>query len=252
MAAMLPMHEFLVFAAVGAAAQLVDGALGMAFGVASSALLLGLGMPPALASASVHYAETFTSGASGISHLAAGNVRWRLFLALALPGVIGAVIGAQLISRLPGNTMKLLLAPYLLLMGGLLLFRAVRGDGKREDVPRLTPPLGLAAGFLDTMGGGGWSALTVTTLVARGLVPRYVIGSTHLAKCLVSAAASVTFLLTLGQSRLLIVLGLIAGGAIAAPLGALFVRRVPARVIILLAGLAVFGLGMRNAAAAIH
>lgn len=250
---MPPLSEFLSFAAVGALAQLVDGALGMAYGVASSAMLLGLGLPPALASASVHYAETFTCGASGISHLCAGNVRRRLFLSLVIPGVIGAVIGAYVVSHVPASWMRLALTPYLIGTGLFLLLRHVRG-GERpgDDAPRSPPPLGLLAGFADAVAGGGWSALTVTTLVARGATPRIVIGTVHLAKCVVSAAASVSFLLHLGAPHGTAVLGLIAGGVVSAPLSAVFARWVSPRTATLLAAFAVLALGLNNVAKAIH
>ena len=238
--------EFLTFAAVGALAQLVDGALGMAYGVASAAMLLGLGVPPVTATASVHQAEAFTCGASGLSHWLAGNVRWPLFWVLAIPGVIGAVIGAAVVVHLPAEWMRLALTPYLLGMGVFLLMRGALGRPPGPDVPRGTPVLGLGAGFADAVAGGGWSALTVTTLVARGATPRMVIGTVHLAKCVVSVAASVSFLLMLGLSHGAAVAGLIVGGVLAAPVGAIFARRMPARVATVLAAIAVLGLGVNN------
>lgn len=250
---MSPLPEFLTFAAVGALAQLVDGALGMAYGVASAAMLLGLGLPPAVVSASVHYAETFTCGASGLSHLVAGNVRRRLFLALVIPGVIGAALGVYVVSHVPTYWMRLALTAYLLGMGLFLLLRGRRSKPSRDDhVPRATHPLGLLAGFADAVAGGGWSALTVTTLVARGATPRMVIGTVHLAKCVVSAAASIGFLWHVGATHGMAVPGLIAGGVLAAPLGALFARRMPARAATLLAAIAVLGLGLNNVLKAWH
>jgi uncharacterized membrane protein YfcA len=243
---MAPISEFLIFTGIGALAQLVDGALGMAYGVTSAGLLLGLGMQPALASASVHYAETFTCGASGLSHWWAGNVQRRLFLMLVVPGVIGAIIGATVLAHLPPLWMRYFLTPNLLAMGLFLVFRTARRKDRRQDVPRGTGVLGFVAGLLDAAGGGGWSALTVTTMVARGQEPRLVIGSVHLAKCVVSLAASITFLLSLGQSKLHVVLGLILGGVIAAPFGAWLVRRLPSRVCTLMAGFAVLALGIYN------
>jgi len=243
---MAPLSEFLLFTGIGALAQLVDGALGMAYGVTSAGMLLGLGMPPALASASVHYAETFTCGASGISHWWAGNVQQRLFWALAIPGVIGAVLGATALAHMPSLWIRYFLTPYLLAMGLFLVFRTTRRKDRRTDVPRGTRVLGFVAGVLDAAGGGGWSALTVTTMVARGQEPRMVIGSVHLAKCIVSLAASITFLLSIGESKLHVVLGLILGGVIAAPFGAWLVRRLPSRVCTLMAGLTVLALGIYN------
>ncbi|GGA17804.1 sulfite exporter TauE/SafE family protein [Dyella nitratireducens] len=243
---MAPFSEFLLFTGIGALAQLVDGALGMAYGVTSAGMLLGVGMPPALASASVHYAETFTCGASGLSHWWAGNVQRRLFLVLAIPGVIGAVLGATALAHMPPIWIRYFLTPYLLGMGLFLLFRTTRRKDRRRDVPRGTGVLGFVAGVLDAAGGGGWSALTVTTMVARGQEPRVVIGSVHLAKCVVSLAASITFLLSIGESKLHVVLGLILGGVIAAPFGAWLVRRLPPRVSTLMAGLTVLALGIYN------
>lgn len=240
------MNELLVFIAVGALAQLVDGALGMAYGITSAGLLMGLGMPPVAASASVHYAETFTCGASGISHLLAGNVRRPLFLALAIPGVLGALLGVLVATHIPSEWMRMLLAPYLLGMGLFLLFRSTRSPGQRTDVPRGSRVMGLFAGFVDAISGGGWSALTASILMARGVPPRAVIGSVHLAKCVVSIAASISFLLTIGASHLSAVAGLIIGGVLAAPFGALFIRRIPARVATLLAGGTILALGLNN------
>ncbi len=240
------MSELLTFIAVGALAQLVDGALGMAYGVTSAGLLMSLGVPPVVASASIHYAETFTCGASGISHWLAGNVKPQLFLALAVPGVIGALLGVLVAINVPAHWMRIVLTPYLLGMGVFLLFRARQLPGQRSDVPRGTIPTGLIAGFIDAVGGGGWSALTVTTLLARGMSPRIVVGSVHLAKCVVSIAASISFLLTIGTSHLSAVAGLIIGGVLAAPCGAVFIRRIPSRVATTLAGLAVIALGTSN------
>jgi len=250
---MSSLSEFLVFAAVGALAQLVDGAIGMAYGVVCAAMLLALGLPPSVASASVHYAETFTCGASGISHLIAGNVRRRLFLGLVIPGVIGAVIGAYLVSHLPAAWIRLALTPYLLGVSIFLLLRVrqrIHHDG--NDAPTTHPALGLFSGFADAAAGGGWSALTVTTLIARGARPRVVVGTTHLAKCVISAAASVTFLLHVGATQPTAVLGLIIGGVAAAPFGALFARRLPARAVTMLAAIAVLGLGLNNVVKAFH
>lgn len=243
---MAPYLEFVTFAVAGAVAQLVDGALGMAYGVVSATLLLGLGVPPVVATASVHQAEAFTCAASGLSHLVAGNVRWKLFRALALPGLLGAVVGTLVVTHVPTAWMRLALTPYLLGVGVLLLSRRGAVPRAATDAPRSTPLLGLAAGFADAVAGGGWSALTVTTLVARGGEPRSVIGTVHLAKCAVSMAASVSFLLLIGRPEGSAVLGLIVSGVLTAPLGALFVRRLPARVATLLAALAVLGLGLGN------
>lgn len=244
--------ELLAFVAVGSFAQLIDGALGMAYGVTSAGLLMGMGMPPVMASAGVHYAETFTCGASGISHLMAGNVRHKLFLALVIPGAVGVLLGVYIAVHViavhvPAYWIRVALAPYMMGMGLFLLLRKVSRCGLHTDTPRGTGALGLGAGFVDAIGGSGWSALTVTTLLARGLQPRAVIGSVHLAKCLVSAAASVSFLLTIGASQGAAVIGLIAGGVLAVPFGAVLLKRLPPRIATLMAGSAVLALGIYNA-----
>ncbi|KAG9598977.1 hypothetical protein KCV01_g8496, partial [Aureobasidium melanogenum] len=248
---MPPLSEFLTFLAAGALAQLVDGALGMAFGVVSAGILLALGLPPALASASVHYAETFTCGASGISHYFAGNVRKRLLLTLALPGLIGATIGAYVVSHVPATWMKLALTPYLLGVGVFLILRGARQTKATDDDARAPRWLGFLAGLADTIGGGGWSAINVTALIARGATPRIVVGTVHVAKCIVSAAASVSFLFHVGPPHIASVGGLIVGGMVAAPFGAIFARKVPARAMTWLAALAVLGLGLNNMAHAL-
>ena len=152
--------EFLVFALVGAAAQLVDGALGMAYGVTSAGLLLGLGMPPVMASASVHYAETFTCGASGLSHLLAGNVRRRLFLVLAIPGALSALLGVWLAVHLPASWLRIALTPYLLGMGLFLLLRSAKRAGERSEPPRGTVVLGA--------NGTDYTSWTATSLTFSG------------------------------------------------------------------------------------
>ncbi|KAF1006934.1 MAG: hypothetical protein GAK28_02254 [Luteibacter sp.] len=247
---MPPLSEFLTFMAAGALAQLVDGALGMAFGVVSAGILLALGLPPALASASVHYAETFTCGASGLSHYFAGNVRKRLLLTLALPGLVGATIGAYVVSHVPATWMKLALTPYLLGVGVFLILRGARPPRTTDDDAKAPRWLGFLAGLADTIGGGGWSAINVTAMIARGATPRIVVGTVHVAKCIVSAAASVSFLFHVGPPHIASVGGLIVGGMVAAPFGAIFARKVPARAMTWLAALAVLGLGLNNVARA--
>jgi len=240
--------DFLASAVIGVLAQLVDGALGMAYGVTSAAMLLALGVPPAMASASVHYAETFTCGASGLSHLAARNVLRKLFWALVIPGAIGVTLGAYVVSHVPPDVMKLVLTPYLIGVGLFLLLRRTRRQRLHDETPRLSGPLGLLAGFADAVAGGGWSALTVPTLVARGVRPRMVIGTVHLAKCVVSAVASISFLVHVGLPHGASVLGLIVGGVVAAPASAILAQRMPPRVATVLAALAVLAIGLNNLA----
>jgi uncharacterized protein len=229
------------FVLVGLGAQLVDGALGMAFGLVSSSILLSLGLPPAAVSASVHTAEVFTTGASGASHLALGNVDRRLFLRLALPGMAGGMLGAYVLTRLPGDLVRPFIYAYLLLLALLILLRAVGRLVPRQEVKRV-PLLGFFAGLLDASGGGGWGPVATATLLARGGKARTTIGTVNAAEFLVTLAISVTFLLTLGLQHLDIVLGLLVGGMVAAPLAAVFVRYVNERWVLLGVGALVFAI----------
>ena len=148
-------ETFFWFVLIGLAAQLVDGALGMAYGLVSSSVLLGMGLPPAQVSASIHAAEVFTTGASGASHIALGNVDRRLFLRLAIPGVVGGVIGAYVLTQLPGDLIRPFVYLYLLVLAVLILVRASGRMVPRREVRRV-PVLGFFAGLLDASGGGGW------------------------------------------------------------------------------------------------
>ncbi len=223
------------FILIGLAAQLVDGALGMAYGVTTSSLLTGMGASPAAASAAVHVAEVFTTGASWASHVYNGNVRRDLLIRLAIPGVIGALIGATLLSLVNGDALKPFINLYLLAIGVLILFRAWRGRVIKERI-RGTTPLGLSAGFLDAVGGGGWGSLTTTQLIAQGVEPRYAIGTVHAAEFFVSLAATIIFLIAFGLQHLEIVLGLLIGGLIAAPFAAYLVKIIKARVLMAMVG----------------
>lgn len=233
------MQDLLVFVAVGFAAQIVDGALGMAFGVISSTLLLSLGAPPVVASASVHTAKIFTGAASALSHIADGNVRWSLFWPLALGGVIGGVIGGVFLTSVDGDSIKPWVFGWLALMGVIILVRSAREIRLRQVSVRGALPLGLVGGFLDALGGGGWGPTVTTTLVSAGEPPREAVGSGNAAEAVVAMAVSTTFIVALatGHWRDLddlrqygtAVIGLIAGGVIAAPLAARVARILPAK-----------------------
>lgn len=241
------MQEFLLFAAVGFAAQIVDGALGMAFGVISSTLLLSMGTPPAVASASVHAAKVFTGTASGLSHLAHGNVRWSLFWPLAIGGVIGGVAGGVLLTSVDGDIIKPWVLGWLALMGVVILVRSAREVRLRLVAIKGAVPLGVVGGFLDALGGGGWGPTVTTTLVGAGEPPRRAVGSGNAAEAVVAAAVSTTFIVALvtGHWRELedlrqygtSVAGLIVGGVIAAPLAAYIARILPVRPFARLIGL---------------
>lgn len=232
------MHNLLVMAAVGLVAQLVDGSMGMAYGVTSTSLMLLLGWSPLVASASVHLAELVTTALSGLSHWRFGNVEPAFLRAIALPGAAGAFVGAAFLVRLPASLARPYVAAFLVAVGLHILWRFARQPQAEEPVPQALSPrprawlglLGLGAGFADAVGGGGWGPLATPALMAgRHLEPRKVIGSVDAAEFLVSAAATAGFLLSTGLSRIDTgwVVALVAGGAVAAPLAAWLVSRVP-------------------------
>ncbi|MBI5053245.1 MAG: sulfite exporter TauE/SafE family protein [Chloroflexi bacterium] len=224
---------------------MIDGALGMAYGVSTTTLLLTLGVSPAAASASVHLAETFTTGLSGISHFSFGNVNWYLVKRLVIPGCLGAIIGAYILSSIEGEIIKPYISAYLLIMGALILFKAIRKIESHYVQTHLIP-LGLAGGFLDAIGGGGWGPIVVSTLLARGNDPRFTIGSVNFAEFFVTLAASITFLLTVGLVQWQIILGLAIGGGIAAPLAAYISKHIPTRRLMIIVGLLIILLSVRT------
>lgn len=228
------MHNLLLLAVVGLIAQLVDGALGMAYGATSTSLLLFVGLAPATASASVHLAEVGTTLASGISHWRFGNVDWRLVTRLGLPGALGAFLGATVLARLSTEAAAPVTSGVLLAIGVFLLARFAGGRRRvldRGDLPtRAVAPLGLFAGFVDATGGGGWGPVATPSLLVTGRVEtRKVIGTVDTAEFLVSLAASAGFLLGLGREGFAggVVAALLVGGVLAAPVAAWLVRRVP-------------------------
>ena len=238
-------QSIVLFIAVGFVAQLIDGSLGMAYGVSSTTFLLSLGISPAAASASVHTAEIFTTAASGLSHLRMGNVDRRLVGKLLLPGIAGGVLGAYILTAVPGDAIKPLVSLYLFVMG-LMIVRKAFGTIREQEVTRGLVPLGLVGGFFDAVGGGGWGPIVTSTLVARGNHPRLTIGSVNLAEFFVTLCESVTFVLTIGLTHWTIILGLVIGGVLAAPLGAYLCRRLPTRTLMMLVGALIVALSART------
>lgn len=238
-------ENILVFAIVGFIAQMIDGALGMAYGVSSTTFLLSIGIPPAAASASVHTAEIFTSGISGLSHLKLGNVDKELFKKLLIPGVIGGVLGAYVLTAIPGKTIKPFVTLYLLVMGLIVLRKAFKKTGETEVKTKLVP-LGLVGGFFDAIGGGGWGPIVTSTLVARGNHPRFAIGSVNLAEFFVTVAEVAAFITTIGLTHWQIILGLVIGGALAAPLAAYACNKMPPRVLMFIVGMLITILSVRT------
>lgn len=235
--------DFMLFVLIGLFAQLVDGALGMAYGLVSSSILLALGLPPAAVSASVHTAEVFTTGVSGASHGLLGNIDRRLMLRLAVPGVIGGVIGAYVLTQVPGEAIRPFVYAYLLVLALLILLRAVGRRIPRNEVKRVGV-LGFFAGLLDAIGGGGWGPMATSTLLAKGGEVRTSIGTVSASEFVVTLAISITFLLTVGVSHWRIVLGLLLGGVVAAPLAAMLVKHLPERAVLGAVGTLVLGISV--------
>jgi len=237
---------FLQFVLVGFAAQMIDGALGMAYGVSSNSFLLSLGLPPAIASASVHTAEVFTTAISGASHWKLRNIDTKLAKKLIIPGVIGGVTGAYLLANIDGDAIKPYISIYLLIMGCVILWKAFRRKTTSGD-PKRVFLLGLVGGFLDAIGGGGWGPVVTTTLVANGHTPRVMIGSVSFSEFFVTFAESITFLLMLNiKDSYLIILGLLLGGAIAAPLAAVFARKIKPKLLMIFIGILIIFLSIRT------
>jgi uncharacterized protein len=232
----LESREFWAAVAVGLLAQTVDGALGMAYGITSTSFLLATGASPVVASASVHIAEVFTTGVSGISHIKFGNVDRKLFLSLLLPGIVGASAGAWLLSSIDGAALKPYIAGYLLLMGLYVISKVFRTIRARREAPRHVAKLGLVGGFVDAVGGGGWGPVVTTTLVGTGQDPRMTIGSVNLAEFFLTFVSAGVFAMLVGESPWLTVAGLVIGGLFAAPLAAMLTRRLHTKVLLALVG----------------
>lgn len=240
--------DILIYVLVGFAAQMIDGALGMAYGVSSTTFLLSTGVGPAMASASVHMAEVFTTLVSGISHLRFGNVDRSLFRRLVIPGVLGGVLGAYVLSELPGDKIKPYVAIYLLLMGLRILWKAMRRRSESARRVKHVFPLGLMGGFFDAIGGGGWGPIVTSTLVANGHNPRISVGSVNLAEFFVTFSQSVVFLITIQLTNWEIIAGLIIGGVIAAPLAALVCHKLSPRKLMVAVGMLIVVLSLRTLA----
>lgn len=245
--------EFFIFAAIGFFAQMVDGALGMAYGVVSSTMLLSFGVPPAAASASVHAAEMFTTAASATSHVSHRNVNWRLFWRLAPAGILGGVLGTYVLTAIDGAVLRPFVSAYLGLLGIYILYRAFRLRAAYHE-PRtgMVVPLGIAGGFVDAAGGGGWGPIVTSSLIGSGGAPRYVVGTVNTVEFFVTTAISVAFLTALFTGHweeaggighhLWSVAGLGVGGVLAAPLAGFVVRIVPPQKLMVLVGTLVVAL----------
>ncbi|MGB7654252.1 MAG: sulfite exporter TauE/SafE family protein [Novosphingobium sp.] len=232
LAALLP------FIGVGFAAQLVDGALGMAFGVISNTLLVAvLGVPPALASQRIHLVECFTTATSGISHLLHGNIDKKLFFRLLVPGVIGGVLGAYVLTSLDASVVKPFVLAYLSLIGIYILARGLFWPPKIKEA-KLIAPLGLFGGFLDAAGGGGWGPVVTSNLLIQGADPRKVVGTVNAVEFFLTLSVSAAFIWHLGFADLAgPTLGLLIGGLLAAPLGAWVAKHFNPKTMLVLVGI---------------
>lgn len=229
--------EFLLFCLAGFIAQIIDGTLGMAYGVSCSTILLQLGISPAVASASVHTAEVFTTGVSGLSHLYFKNVDKHLFIRLAIPGIIGAMLGAFLLAKiLDGNVVKPFVAAYLLILGILILIKSIREPLFKDEIKRVAP-LGFFGGLLDAIGGGGWGPVVTSNIIHRGKTPQMTIGTVNTAEFFVAFFSTGVFLFFLGLEGWKIILGLILGGVLAAPVGPYLIKFIRPRALMFIVGI---------------
>lgn len=239
-------EELVFFILVGFAAQLVDGTLGMAYGISANTLLLNIGISPIQASACIHIAEVFTTGISGISHHAFGNVDISLIKKLILPGMIGAICGVMVLIWLPAGIIKTVVSLYLLFMGGMVLYRAYQKNSKKQPIHHRIVPLGLFGGFFDAAGGGGWGTFVASSLVARGSIPRLAVGTVNAAEFFVALTTSLTFIISVVAIEWQIVLGLALGGVIAAPFAAYFTSKIPAKLFMIIIGCLIILLSLRT------
>ena len=229
--------HLLPFIAGGFVAQLIDGALGMAFGVISTSILLGLGVPPAAASAGVHTVETFTTGISALSHSLHRNVDWKLCARLAIAGMIGGALGAYVLSGIDAHVARPFVLAYLALIGLYLTWRGFHYPPEHKPA-KVVEPLGLAGGFLDAAGGGGWGPIVTGNLLAQGADPRRTIGTVNTAEFVVTFTISATFIAALGWAAFTVAtIGLLIGGVVAAPIGAWAVKKTAGKVLLVMVGI---------------
>jgi len=239
-------QEFLVFFFIGVFAQLVDGTLGMGYGATSTSFLLAYGVPPVVSSTGVHVAEMFTTGVSAISHHRFGNINKKLVKHLLIPGVLGSITGAYLLSDIiDGEDIKPFIAIYMIILAVIIIRKALA----KTIIKKKTKKLGILAafgGFMDAVGGGGWGPIVTSTLLGRGRNPRYTIGSVNAAEFAVSFASGITFMLFGGIHGWQVIIGLILGGVIAAPLGAYLVNKIKRKPMMIAVGVLIILLSLKT------
>ncbi|MEA1785331.1 sulfite exporter TauE/SafE family protein [Arenibacter sp. GZD96] len=230
-------ETFLWFILAGFMAQIVDGALGMAYGVTSNSILLGFGLSPKVASAAVHTAEVFTTGVSGLSHMKFGNFDKKLFFKLLVPGILSASLGAYLLGDvLDGKVIRPYIMAYLLILGILILLKAFKKNINTKENTKNASLFALAGGFLDSIGGGGWGPIVTSNLINQGNTPAKVIGTVNTAEFFVTYTSAGILIYFAGIQSWQIILGLIIGGTIAAPLGAYITKKIPKRQLLIIVG----------------
>jgi uncharacterized membrane protein YfcA len=238
-------NQFLLFVLIGFAAQLVDGALGMAYGLISSSFLLASGLPPATTAATVMFSGAFTSGTSAISHHRFGNIHSPLFKQLVIPGVLGAAVGAYLVTQLNGDVIRPYITAYLISMGLYVVIKSFR-EINPIHVHKRVGPLGFIGALITAMAGGGWGPIVTSTLLARGNHTRYTIGTVNTVEFFVTLTASVVFFTTIGMSHWKFVLALALGGVAAAPIAAFVAKKVPHRPMMFVVGLLIVVVSARS------
>jgi uncharacterized protein len=239
-------NVFWVAVAVGFLAQAIDGALGMAYGVTATTFLLSSGASPAIASASVHIAEIFTTGFSGIAHAKFGNVNKKLFLRLLVPGMLGGILGAIVVTQIDDRVLKPYVSAYLVIMGIYILGKAWRYIHLPKQSTRHVGKLALFGGFVDTAGGGGWGPVVTTTLLGRGNDPRTTIGSVNFAEFFLALASAALFAILVGAGTWPIVGGLVVGGLFAAPFAAFLCKKLHAKTLLIIVGVLISSLSLWN------
>ncbi len=239
------MEDILPYLIIGFAAQLIDGSMGMGYKTSTTTLLLSAGVPPLLASSSVHTAGVFTSAASGYAHWRIGTPDRSLILRLAVPGIVGGIAGAVLLNLTPVAVIKPLVALYLMVMGLCIVLKSLkRLKDRRQQVD--TRGLGMFGGFFDAVGGGGWGPIVTSTLVVNGHDPRSTISAVNIAEFFVTAAQAATFVAVLAAMDWAVIVGLIIGGVIAAPIAAYISQHLPVKRLMLLVGLLIMALSART------
>ncbi|KIQ17986.1 MULTISPECIES: sulfite exporter TauE/SafE family protein [Flavobacterium] len=239
-------QEFLVFFFIGIFAQLVDGTLGMGYGATSTSFLLAYGVPPVVSSTAVHVSEMFTTGASALSHHRFGNINKKLVKHLLIPGVLGSITGAYLLSDvINGDFIKPFIAVYMIILAVIIIKKALKKTIVKKKTKKLSV-LAAFGGFMDSVGGGGWGPIVTSTLLGRGRNPRYTIGSVNAAEFAISFASGITFMLFGGIHGWQVIIGLILGGVIAAPLGAYLVNKIKRKPMMIAVGILIILLSLKT------